>query len=179
MSTPISGTKSNEKNIIAKKKEFDKTGESLSDYHDTNVFIPRQRTSNKEKLFVNPKIINMTQFQCFHIDCIYNGPHFLNIKLVWYKNGNYLDGSQARKSRIFIVDYIQNNTRISILKFAYAFLIDTGNYKCFAFNLNKKSTPILNDTVNIYVNLSEILKFILLNFKYEKNFNSFFISKIK
>lgn len=106
----------------------------------------------KVKLTVTPKLMNITQYKSFQLDCIYNGPQYLNIKLVWIKNGVNLD-TQNNK-RIIILDYKQNNTRISILKFSYGLVKDEGTYKCLATNSSRKN--ILHDSARLVIHSSNL-----------------------
>lgn len=102
--------------------------------------------SSREKLNVYPKQFNTTQYNSFQFDCIYNGPHYLTVKLVWLKDGVFLE---TKDKRIFTLDYKQpNSTRISILKFVYSLFIDTGVYTCL---VSRKNTNHLSDKFNLNV----------------------------
>ncbi len=59
------------------------------------------------------------------------------MKLQWFKNENIFSLNISSK-RIISLDYIQNNTRISILKFSHAFTNDSGVYSCNATDTTSK-----------------------------------------
>ena len=125
---------------------------------DTNEHPTKQQSTSSssftkikiftEKLVVYPKSLNTTQHTSFQFDCIYTGPNYLTVSLVWLKNNVRLNNGDQR---VFTLDYKQsNNTRISLLKFAYSLSIDTGQYKCF---VAKKSH--LNDYFNLNIIMPE------------------------
>jgi hypothetical protein len=106
----------------------------------------------KVKLTVTPKFMNISQYKSFQLDCVYHGPQYLNIKLIWIKNGVHLDGQNNK--RIIILDYKQNNSRISILKFSYGLNKDEGTYKCLATNSSRKN--ILHDSARLVIHSSNL-----------------------
>lgn len=111
----------------------------------------------REKLSVSPKFINATQYKSFQVDCVYHGSQYKNVRLVWLKDGSSLNTNQD--SRLFTLDYKQNNMSICILKFSYALLSDGGQYKCIAINSSKKH--FLNDELTLVMQPSN-LQFLIL-----------------
>lgn len=95
----------------------------------------------KEELNVHPKSLNVTEHSSFQFDCTYTGPHYLNIKLIWLKDNVYLD---KKDNRIFTLDFKQNYTRISMLKFVYSLDLDTGVYTCVSTRKNLTDSFFLN-----------------------------------
>jgi len=109
-------------------------------------------TVKRETLTVSPKNLNVSVYKSTQLDCIYNGPQYLNIKLVWFKNGIVLNKNN-QNTRFLILDYIQHNASICILKFSYALAKDAGTYTCTASEKpNEKS--FLNDSAKIIIDPS-------------------------
>ena len=124
-----------------------KSGEDLYVTDEKFKTVKRSR----ENLTVSPKYLNVNPYESFQLDCIYNGPKYLIIKLVWFKNGAIITKDDP-KSRFLILDYIQNNTSMCILKFLYAIPTDAGIYTCIATATNLNSNSYLNDSVKLIVN---------------------------
>ena len=120
----------------------------------------------KEKLTISPRYMNASQFKSFQFDCVYNGYKYLHIDLVWSKNGQHLD--LVNHNRILAIQYKQNNTRISILKFSYALLSDAGIYNCSVLNsANKKK--LFSEVAQLVMHHGMSLYYVVLFF-----FNKFF-----
>jgi hypothetical protein len=112
---------------------------------------------SRENLTVNPKHLNVSPYKSIQLDCVYNGPKYLTVQLVWFKNGVILDKND-QKSRYLILDYIQNNTSICILKFSYALNMDAGIYTCIATTPTSNVRSYLNDSVRLVVNSGKFLR---------------------
>jgi len=124
--------------------------------HQTNMKIrflqkdlyQEDKIEKKETLKINPKYKSLRKYSSVQSNCIYNGPNYLSIKLIWLKNGQTL----ASNNRFFILDNKQNNTIISILKISYSLLVDSGLYQCIAVNSNvTKYHPPLNDSFKLTI----------------------------
>lgn len=137
----------------------------------------KNTSAQKEQLVVSPKKLNVSQYKSFQIDCIYTGPNFLNVNLIWQKNGKNLDLTlnNQNQNRFLFVDYKQNNTRISILKFSYALANDSGLYKCILAldNQKQKSSLFLFDTTDLKIDKSK--EMIYFCFFYLVSFKIYFL----
>lgn len=160
----LSDEKLNEKIIIEEiKKGYSSNSTTLSSKHKFS----------KEKLNVFPKYLNTTQYNSFQFDCIYTGPNYLSIKLIWLKDSLVLDN---KEKRIFTLDYKQqNNTRISILKFVYSLQEDSGVYKCVT---SRKTSHHLSDSFNLLIQSSGIIYFLKCVYKSCWSWNYFEKSNI-
>ena len=107
---------------------------------------------SRETLTVNPKHLNVSAYKSTQLDCIYNGPQYLSVKLVWFKNGVALSKNN-QNTRFLILDYIQHNASICILKFSYALAKDAGVYTCSASD-QSNDTSFLNDSAKIVIDPS-------------------------
>ncbi len=113
---------------------------------------------HEERLSVYPKFLNTSEDSSFQIDCKYKGHLYLQVNLKWYRNG-FIFQLQREPRRIISLDYKQNYTRISILKFTNALSLDTGIYKCIAYDEN--DNHIAENHLKIYINESESLCFLI------------------
>lgn len=115
----------------------------------------RAKIEKREKLTVSPKFMNIGQYKSFQLNCVYTGPHFSSINLIWQKDNHDLDLNQKDQQRLLALNYKQNNTSICILKFSYALRNDAGLYKCLTQNQNhlKHHYLVGNDTISLVVNL--------------------------
>ena len=115
----------------------------------------KYKTVKRETLTVSPKHLNVSAYKSTQLDCVYNGPQYLNIKLVWLKNGIVLNKNN-QNTRFLILDYIQHNASICILKFSYALAKDAGIYTCSALEKFSENS-FLNDSAKIIIDPSKIL----------------------
>lgn len=140
-----------------------------------------QEQFHSERVQVNPRYLNQTEFKSFQINCIYTGPKFANMRLIWLKNDKLLqvDSSslnnqnsqtslhqQNHLRRFFTLNYKQNFTNIGVLKFSYGLTTDTGVYKCVALfdnsgSVTKQAFSSLNDSSYLIVHKSMILVLIV------------------
>lgn len=115
---------------------------------------------------IHPNLLNQTEFASFQLNCIYFGPKFDNVKLVWLKNEKILqleDGvnqSQTRLGnshprRLLVLNYKQNYTNIGVLKFSYGIIQDSGVYKCVALHDSDAVRISLNDSAYLIVHKSQ------------------------
>lgn len=93
-----------------------------------------QMRETREELNVYPKNVKMPEYRSFQLDCVYKGPNYLKVKLIWLKNDQIIQpvNSEEDGDRLFLLNYKQNNTSFCILKFSHALLTDSGVYTCVA-----------------------------------------------
>jgi hypothetical protein len=125
----------------------------------------------------HPRHLNETEFASFQLNCIYTGPRFADVRLVWLKNEKLLSQqvddsvpqpqqqppiqqtpagvavAQLHPRRYFTLNYKQNYTSIGVLKFSYGLVKDSGVYRCVALHDTDDSVRLaLNDTSYLVVN---------------------------
>ncbi len=77
--------------------------------YQTRLLSPKTKFL-KEKLIIYSKKTNFSQYSSFQFDCIYNGPKYLTVELVWFKENSRLDFNKkiekhSQLQRIFNLDY--------------------------------------------------------------------------
>lgn len=129
--------------------------------------VAKNESNSLERVSVHPRLLNQSEYASFQLNCIYIGPNFESIKLVWLKNGKLLQidddmkqiqlsSSAQHPRRFFTLNYKQNFTSIGVLKFSHGLTKDTGVYKCVALHENDIMRMSLNDTSYLIVNKSEL-----------------------
>jgi len=108
-----------------------------------------------DELSVFPKFLNTSEEDTLQLECKYTGLRYLTLKLMWFKN-DLIMRIRKEPHRIIHLDYKQNLTRISILKFTRSHRRDSGLYKCVAFDENKEL--IGEEQLKLLVNQSKLLK---------------------
>ena len=108
----------------------------------------------RENLTVYPKLLIKNVRESLQLNCVYRGHHYLSIKLIWYKNGTLLSHEDEASKRVISLDYKQNYTHFSLLKFSSSLMQDSGVYTCFAVHKNKKT---LHDQLNVVINKSKFI----------------------
>lgn len=108
------------------------------------------------KVVVSPKLANHTQFKSFQLDCVYHGSDYLSVNLIWIKNNKQLNGKEVNSKHYYVLEFKQDQSRISLLKFRYALMSDAGVYKCVAVDgllKLKKNSP--HDSVHLIIQPSK------------------------
>lgn len=142
--------------VLVKSKATSQTPYPLIKNRDVTTTFSTLNQHVEESLSVYPEELNTTDGSSFQLDCIYKGHQYLKVNLRWYRNG-YAFQLHREPKRIINLDYKQNYTRFSILKFSKGFSRDTGRYKCVAYN--EKEQRISHSMLVLMVNESKLILF--------------------
>lgn len=139
---------SNYINTVNEDKQTSSSSSFLIDTIENNYSSTNTNPTQAGTLTVYPHYLNISQHKSFQLSCIYNGFHFSDVRLIWFKNEKHIDHTNQR--RFLLHHYKQFNTSVSILKFSHGLPSDSGIYRCVAaadtqhWSLNQTSYLVIN-----------------------------------
>lgn len=140
-------TTRNVKDTSLKRQIEKKTEEKIFDFPSSTTYKTR---TDSESLQVTPRYLKVNESSSFQLQCVYSGPNYLKVKLKWFKNDQELN----EKKRYVFVDYTTNNSVLRIIKFSFATLSDSGQYKCTAYTDSTEILFLKSEKIFSYININ-------------------------